>query len=225
MQEEIVNDSIQDLLRSLKTTAGARFSAAKRVAHLDSRMTAVTALTSVLIIVMTIVPYMIDIRPQATSWINFYTVGLSILLLVVSLLHYSCQFGVRAELFHRSALEIQELKRELRFLGAKVDVEKFNEISRAYNEIMKRYALNHDDADFWRHQLEYPKDHPLTHWDRITRCVMVKWAYHYPTFLLAVLFLSSIALVVAALNWPVSVEWLDPSAAPSAASISPSSSS
>lgn len=196
-----MNDSTKDLHRSLKTTAGSRFSAAKRVAHLDSRLTAVTALTSVYIVVMTILPNLVTMGPAAGEWVNLFTIALSILLLVVSLLHYACQFGVKAELFHRSALEIQELKRELQFLGAEVSRDQFNDISGRYNDIMKRFALNHDDADFWRYQLEYPQDFPLGIRESFSKWASVKFAYHYPSFILAVITLMAFVVVWAAVDW------------------------
>ncbi len=191
-----MNESTVDLLRSLKLTAGARFAAAKRVSHLDSRLTAVTAFTSVYIVVMTILPYLVEVNPTSNGWTNLFTIGLSIFLLVVSLLHYSCQFSAKSELFHRSALEIQELKRELQFLGRDIAKEEFQDISRRYNDVMKKFSLNHDDVDFWRYQLEYSKDFQMGFFEKQIKLIKVKISYNYPVIILTVLTIFAICVVL-----------------------------
>ena len=97
-----------ELLKMLKVTAGCRFIAAKRLANHDKKLTRVTALASSYVIGLTILPYFMKLSMQIADLYNLVTVGLSIVILVSSLLQYSNGDVVNAEQHHRSALEINE---------------------------------------------------------------------------------------------------------------------
>lgn len=197
-----MNEPTKDLLRSLKTTAGARFNAAKRVSFVDTRLTALTAFSSSLVLALTVYPTFIKLSSSAQSWVGLTTVALSVLLLVSSLLQYSCKHAVNAELFHRSALDIQELKRELQYKADIVDEATFTNVSKRYNEILQRYSLNHDDVDFYRQQLEYPDEFPMARLERLRKSVKVSFAYHYPSFILVFVALMTLGIAFVAFVWP-----------------------
>lgn len=118
---------------------------------------------------------------------------------------YASNHAVKAELFHRSALEIQELKRELQFTAQRMDEEKFNAISKRYNEILKRYSLNHEDVDFYRQQLEYPTDYPLGRFERFRKRCSVCVAYTYPSIILFLIAAFLLFVTIAALSWPLPI--------------------
>ncbi|KQV31139.1 SLATT domain-containing protein [Rhizobium sp. Root1204] len=194
--------TIADLLRSLKTTAGARFNASKRLSHVDKRLTALTAFTSAFIIALTVFPKFVVLTKTGQSWLELTTIALSILLLASSVLQYASNHAVKAELFHRSALEMQELKRELQFRSAGLDEPQFMDISRRYNEVLQKYALNHDDVDFWRQQLDYRQDFQMSRWSIVCKTVKVWCAYVYPSIILFIIAAGLILVTAAALIWP-----------------------
>src|SRR5882762_8550877 len=103
-----MNKNREHLLKSLKSTAGARFIAAARLEARDRRLTRVTAFTSTYVILLTIFPYFIKLPTPITDMFNLITVGLSVVILVSSLLQYSSGDILNAEQHHRSGLEINE---------------------------------------------------------------------------------------------------------------------
>lgn len=197
-----MDDTVKGLLRSLKATAGSRFNASKRLSHVDSRLTALTAFTSAFIIALTVFPKFVAVPDTSRGWLEMATIAFSILLLAASVLQYASNHAVKAELFHRSALEIQELKRELQFKATRVTEGEFNEISKKYNEILKRYSLNHDDVDFYRQQLEYPKDYSVQWLDRECKRIKVFVAYSYPTIILFSTAVFLVLVTALAVIWP-----------------------
>lgn len=197
-----MNETTKDFLRSLKATAGSRFNASKRLSHVDTRLTALTAFTSAFIIALTILPKFVELPRTGQNWLEVMTIALSILVLASSVLQYAGNNAVKAELFHRSALEIQELKRELQFKADNIDEEQFNAISKKYNEVLHRYSLNHDDVDFYRQQIEYPKDFPIGLLERIQKRIQVWNAYNYPSIILFSVAAFLVFVTIAAMSWP-----------------------
>jgi hypothetical protein len=184
-----MNEASKQLLRSLKATAGSRFNAAKRMAYLDRRLTALLALASIAVIGLSILPFVFEVTAPAQRWIAMVTVLLSLLILASTLLQYACTFGVRAELYHRSGLEIQAIKRELQFKSGDIREADFAKFSSSYNDVLQRYALNHDDVDFYRQQLEYPEDFPMGCFERMRKSVKLFVAYQYPNAVILALIL------------------------------------
>ncbi|WP_425340985.1 hypothetical protein [Agrobacterium larrymoorei] len=103
---------------------------------------------------------------------------------------------------NRSALDLQELKRELQFRDEDLQRDQFLEISKRYNQILQKYSLNHDDVDFWRYQLDYSTEFKLKWFDRITKRIKIQVAYQYPSIVLFSI-VSFLALVMyLSLTWP-----------------------
>src|SRR5262249_6102985 len=139
--------SAQDFLRSMKITAGARFAAHERLGSHDRELTRITAFTSTYLILLTITPYFIHLPKEVEDNINLAIPIFSIIVLVFSLLQYSTNEVVNAEQHHRSALEINELKRELQIVAEHVDEESLKEYAREYSRILQKYSVNHADID------------------------------------------------------------------------------
>src|SRR3954453_15163912 len=106
-------DAFDNLLNSMKQTAGSRFAAAKRLEARDRHLGWVTAITSVYIIFLTALPYVKKLPAAVTEDLNLAILFLSIVILATSLLHNSNKDAVNAEQLHRSALEINELYRKI----------------------------------------------------------------------------------------------------------------
>ncbi|WP_411969144.1 SLATT domain-containing protein [Mesorhizobium sp. CA15] len=95
-----MKDTTKDLLRSLKMTAGSRFNAGKRMEKHDRRLTFLTAMTSAYVIALTVLPYFIKLPVPVTDHLNLFTVVLSVVILISSLLQYSSNNTVKAEQYH-----------------------------------------------------------------------------------------------------------------------------
>ncbi|MGX9988771.1 hypothetical protein ACS4RR_005965 [Rhizobium sp. Z1P35] len=100
----------------------------------------------------------------------------------------------------RGSLEIQEIRRELRFAGDNVTQELFSTLSHRYDAVLQKYSINHDDVDFYRYQLQYPKEYIMNRFDRFEKSAKVFMAYSYPAMILLLLtgavFLFTLFLIV-----------------------------
>jgi hypothetical protein len=148
------------LLNTMKSTAGSRFIAAARLEARDRRLTRVTAFTSAYVILLTIFPYFIKLPTNVTDLFNLITVGLSVVILVSSLLQYSSGDIVNAEQHHRSGLEINEQRRLLQLLPEEVPDADLKPFAERYNGILQKYSVNHSDIDYLKYQTERPHDFP-----------------------------------------------------------------
>jgi hypothetical protein len=157
-----INDQVDALMHLLKVTAGSRFNAAKRLEGRDKRLTRLTAFTSAYVIALTVLPYFMKLHPDVADNFNLITIAFSIIILVSSLLQYSNGDVVNAEQHHRSALEISELRREMRFgfEDSPMNGVKLKAFSDRYSAILQKYSINHDDIDYLKYQLERPEEFP-----------------------------------------------------------------
>jgi hypothetical protein len=153
-----MSSSRDSLLKSLKSTASARFIAASRLEARDRRLTRVTAFTSAYVILLTVFPYFVRLPSSVSDIFNLITVGLSVVILVSSLLQYSSGDIVNAEQHHRSALEINEQRRLLLLQPeATPDVE-LTPFAERYSAILQKYSVNHSEIDFQKYQTERPEE-------------------------------------------------------------------
>ena len=147
-------EQIDDLMSNMRSTAGSRFAAAKRLERRDRSLTRLTAFASGYIIILTVLPYILKTAPGLTDKINLATIAIAVVILVSSLLQYSSGDVLRAEQFHRSALELKELRREIKARRGTMGANEFLTDSAKYSRILEKYAVNHDDVDYLRYQLE-----------------------------------------------------------------------
>lgn len=143
----------------MKNTARARFKAHKRLTELDVRQTKIVSLSTAFIIVLTVAPYIIKCPTYVTDALNLFTIVFSIVILVYSLLQYSSQNALAAEQFHRSALEINELRRDLEMASDEDLIETKKCIDR-YDAVLQKYSINHKDVDFHAAILEKLEEYP-----------------------------------------------------------------
>jgi uncharacterized membrane protein len=123
-----LSDSVDDLLRKMKITAGARFNADKRLRRTDRWTTVLMSFSSAYLIILSVTPYVISVDSFSQKWLGFFTIAISVLLLALSVLSYSGAYTSRAERFHSCALELQEIRRTLKFEGDEISKNKFEEI-------------------------------------------------------------------------------------------------
>jgi hypothetical protein len=160
MSEKPSDDAVKSLLNSLKYTSASRFNAARRLEQREQRLSVLITLISIYIVSVTLLPYFTKLPDDVTRLLNFFTVILSISILVASLHYRSNYDSTKAEQHHRSALEINELRREIMAYQEAMSLEKFIDFSRRYDAVLQKYSVNHDDIDYLKATLDRPEDFP-----------------------------------------------------------------
>ena len=177
-------EQIDDLMSNMRSTAGSRFAAAKRLEHRDRSLTRLTAFASGYIIILTVLPYILKTDVRLTDKINLATIAIAVVILVSSLLQYSSGDVLKAEQFHRSALELKELRREIKARRSTMSANEFLSDSAKYSRILEKYAVNHDDIDYLRYQLENARDFEIGDWKARIGHVRLKIANSRPAIAL-----------------------------------------
>ncbi|MGJ0533269.1 SLATT domain-containing protein [Methylocystis sp.] len=160
----MANEQYTELVRAMKATAGSRFNAAKYLEEHDSNLMLLTAITSVYIIALTIIPYFWKLPKNVLDNLNLFTVVLSVVILVAALLQNSRRDAVNAEQHHRSGLEINELRREISVYGASIDEAKLLDFAAKYSAVLQKYSINHTDLDYQKYIAERPEQFPWMGW-------------------------------------------------------------
>jgi hypothetical protein len=184
----------QYFLSTMKTVASSRFNAAKRLETRDKRMTWITATTSAYVIVLTVLPYIETLPSTVRNNLDFAVVFFSIMVLVSSLLHNSNRDAVNAEQHHRSALEINELWRELRQKPLVLD--DLKNVLAKYNEVLQKYSINHEDIDYLKYQTTKPESFP-------PKSICEFWAIKSKLLLLENIHLITLGAVTIFMIWLV----------------------
>lgn len=159
VQTPATEEVVASLLNEMKRTKGARFNAAKRLELRGTKRTANTAYASVAVVVLTLLPAFFHVPDFVEKAIALTTIAFSIFILASSLLQSAHADPVKADQFQRCALEINTLRRELRAVAhpTTTDVSIF---STRFDEILRRYNINHDDVDNEKYRLEHPNEFP-----------------------------------------------------------------
>lgn len=145
------------LLKDMKRTKGVRFNASKRMEITENKATRNTAYASVAVVVITLLPVFFSMSKFFESSIALLTIALSIFILASSLLRSSQSGLLKAEQFQQCALEVNSLRRELDSSPANA---KLSDFSLKYDDILKRYSINHDQSDYDQYRLEHPDEFP-----------------------------------------------------------------
>lgn len=196
-QETSYRIQARRLSETMKTTAGCRFIAAKRLEVRDQALTRLTAFTSSYVIILTALPYFLKTSVHVTDIINLFTIGCAIVILISSLLQYSNNAVANAEQHHRSGLEINEVRREFEIGMDHVDETKVLATSSKYNSVLQKYSVNHDDIDYLKYQYERPESYPWITGNKRDR-VMVTLLYqkYVPSITLIVISLLVLATLI-----------------------------
>ncbi len=152
------NESAREkLLKDMKRTKGVRFNASKRIEESERKTTRNTAYASVAVVVVTLLPVFFPMGQALENTVALTTVALSIFILASSLLQSAHAGQVKSDQFQRCALEVNSLRRELSAAGENVDLAGY---SARYDEILRRYNINHDQVDYDRYRLEHADEFP-----------------------------------------------------------------
>lgn len=198
-----VEEQLKDLLGAMKTTAGCRFIAAKRLEERERGLTRLTAFTSAYVVVLTVLPYFLAVSKPVADWLNLFTVGCGIVILIASLLQSSSGDIVNAEQHHRSALEINELRRELKVISDRIDAESLIRFAKEYNGILQKYSVNHDAIDYDRYRIQRSEDFPwLSRFDRFVIRIKLVFSKYLPSITLVAISTLVFGLL-ARFGWPI----------------------
>lgn len=146
----------ENLLKSMKRTKGVRFNASKRLEKSERSRTSTIAYASVSVIVLTIMPAFFKLPPFIAGLLSLVTVGMSVVILTATLIQNSDAGMVKSDQFHRCALEVNALRRTL--MASESENQDLTPFAEKYNDIMQRYGLNHDAADYAQYRAEHPDE-------------------------------------------------------------------
>jgi hypothetical protein len=152
---------IDNFIRSLGETAGARIIAANRLARRDRRVTELTAFCSVYLLVLLVLPYLLNLPPEVISYLDFFRIILSIVILVAAIIHYSSNNYAKSEQLNRSGLELNELKREIEMRKGNMDSDELDILRIRYENLLQKYSVNHERFDRLQYQIENRDEYPL----------------------------------------------------------------
>lgn len=157
--EAKAEEALDALLREMKRTKGARFNASKRLEDRASKRTANTAYASAAVVVLTLLPIFFAVPTTIAAAINLTTIAFSIFILASSLLQSAHGDPVKADQFQRCALEINSLRRDLRGLEV-ITVQSVRDYATRFDDILRRYNINHDEVDYEKYRLDHPDEFP-----------------------------------------------------------------
>jgi hypothetical protein len=129
-------------------TYKARFNAHARLTLQDifcSITTSVLSLFIIIINILQLVPNLLIINQLATTC---YTISLSIIILVMSLVFSLSNMRKQAECFHACALEIQRIYREYTTRKKVLTDNEIKEYTGKYDDILSKYNINHSCSDY-----------------------------------------------------------------------------
>ena len=153
----------EKLISSMKTTAAARFNAARRLEGRSRSINFMLAMLSSSVIVTSVLPFVAVLE----NWLEVlvFLVGLaaSTFVVVLSLYQWSSRADVNAEKLHQAGMKISELRRQARLHLVELDSEDdtitqldgwLEPIVEKYSEILRECGINHEDSDYVRVKVE-----------------------------------------------------------------------
>jgi hypothetical protein len=143
----------------MQQTKGARFNAAKRLEDRSRRRATLIAYASISVVVVTLLPAFFDLPVWLRAAISLATIAMSLVILVYSMLQAQNRDLLVAHQLHSCALEINSLRREVR-TAISLSLQQASEYTKKYDDILRRYNVNHDPIDYEKYKLDHPDDFP-----------------------------------------------------------------
>jgi hypothetical protein len=145
-----------DLLKRMWITRGARYNAYRRLKKKHEMSISAKAFLSSYVLIINSLRFVnfVQLRTDQLSYISFFTMVISVFILVLSLIDSSKDYKMNADKLYNSAIEIENLYNELkRIVGSAVSAgtmeRSFNTISCAYGRILQVSQVNHDLIDYY----------------------------------------------------------------------------
>lgn len=168
MVNVIENKHYKYLDKIMWETKGSRFNTYRRLKKQGSLSTSTISILSVYAIMVSLFQFFFKSRPHVIdNYDTFFSILLSICILVVSLLEASKEYGAKAVKVYDCSNEIGALQHKLKQVECTDDDNKISEmllsISVEYNAILKKCPENHDSIDFELFKAQN-HDHYKIHW-------------------------------------------------------------
>jgi hypothetical protein len=149
------NHLSNDLIKRMWLTKGARYNAYRRLQKKHNlSISSIGFLSSYVLIINSLKFFnFLHINPFQQNVILFFTMVMSIFILILSLIDSAKDYKLNAEKFLMSATEIENLYNELEqthesSMSLKKKEDKIHNILERYGNILKYYQINHDAVDF-----------------------------------------------------------------------------
>lgn len=163
-----MEEELQRWIKKTWETKGTRFNAGKRNSQHDKWSSIAIYLVSVYIILLNLSIFIIDVdSPLFTDAnVNYTTICLSIIVLIISLVLNSRNYNLRSSKFHDCGRDITKVYDEVCLLKANINTlsnQDIIDISEKYNTIIQKYDLNHSTLDYLMFRSQYPKNYNVTY--------------------------------------------------------------
>ena len=109
------------------------------------------------VVIVTLLPAFFDLPTWVRNAVSLATIAMSLVILVYSMLQTQSRDLVVAHQLHDCAMEINSLRREMRAL-APCTPQQASDYSKRYDDLLKRYGVNHDPVDYEKYKLEHPAE-------------------------------------------------------------------
>lgn len=165
----------QHKLRAVRITASARFSAANRLRrHETYSLFSITMCSLAVVVISLLEPFGVMLLLPSNA-INLFSAGISLLILVVSLMVSGNKYGERAEKMHAGAVEINSVARRLEPAIQSNNVNAIAQLTDEYENILKIYE-NHKEIDYKVARIKaYPEHYKINFSDRACCWLLLQW--------------------------------------------------
>lgn len=159
-------------------TSRIRFDAARRLRLLSVySVTSLTLLSCYLIILnVSQIVFKSYITPLGDDILNTFNIGISIVMIVVSLVEYATAKDTRAQTLESNAHELSRIHGEIGTLCAtnSMTADKYATLSERYGETLRRCSANHSDTDYRLYRARNPAHFPKYRANVVFR-LFVQW--------------------------------------------------
>ena len=148
---ENISNICDDLLQRMWVTRGARYNAYRRLKKKHDLSIATIAFLSSYALIINSIKFVnfVQLKPHQDNYISFFTMVISVFILVLSLIDSSKDYKMNADKLYISAMEIENLYNELKkvrnsALSERTLERSVNTVSNAYSRILRLYQVNHE---------------------------------------------------------------------------------
>ena len=169
-----LNEFIKELDYKMWTTRGCRYNADRRLKKKSTLSLATISFLSIYVLVLSLIPFfsLFNLSTNNREYISFFSVVLSIFILVLSLLEASKEYSIKAERLYSCANSINCLMGDLKLALSTIDDNdrleiEIKRIHDEYHRLINCYKENHESVDFEAFKLEHKKIEKIINGEKI----------------------------------------------------------
>lgn len=157
--------AMEKIIKKIERTKKARFEASRRKKRCKIASTTAVAMLSVYIIAINMLGFL-DAYKDYNNEIAVISIGLSVFVLVFSLLINLLQYEAQEQNYHSCGTELSRLKDMVSLNRENKDESVKEKFLEQYHSILIKYNLNHDEVDYLR---ATRNDEKVGKWSKIVR--------------------------------------------------------